>query len=270
MTQNYKYYLWSNFYLLCNRIQMTTPNVNLTACIIDDDLQSIELIQNLLKSYFPEISVSCSYNNSLIALQELKKTMYDLYFIDVNMPNLTGFQLLENLDSKISSKTIITTGYSENSIQAIRHQVFDFLEKPIQISEFIEVIQRFKMNLNKTDNYQNSNQVKFLIQRHDKCILVDVEEIIYFEANGAYTNVFMTGNRKLPVSKPIGKFTPNLPPNFINAGRSYFINVNQLKEISKSNRKGIIVMKDGSKIEVSLLIRLRFIKSVENIIGKSK
>lgn len=227
------------------------------AIIIDDEPLSCELLALKLKKNFPEIQLLASFTSPKTALMAYKELQPDLVFLDIQMPVLDGFEWLQAI-SHIDFSVIFITAYDEYAIKAIRFNALDYLLKPVAIEELQAAIARFKAI--KPDQHQK--KLQHLLQQlnqpsaialhtADSVTYVQFADIVYLQADGAYTKVFLTHQSPMLVSKNIGDFEAILPANqFFRTHQSYMVNLKQVAAFEKGEG-GFIRMKNNSTVELS-------------------
>lgn len=228
------------------------------AILVDDQDDSIKVLSALLNKYAPEIEIVSTHNDSSEALAEIRKVKPDVLFADVEMPGLSGFEL-KKLMENTGTKVIFVTGHTATAVEALRAGAFDFLEKPVNSSSLLNCIARLKENIDKTlsiDQKSESKERPFknkvLINKHDRAVIIDEDEIIFIQAFGAYTTVYYTPQKSIESSRPIAYYNDTLnPETFYRVHRSYLVNLNHVKEITKKENVGLLHMRDGHSIELA-------------------
>ena len=114
----------------------------INAVIIDDEIDSIETLQWKLENYCPQVKIKASFNDPVKGLNYLKNNATDILFLDIQMPKLNGFDVLQALDD-ISFDVIFTTAYDDFGIQAVKFSALDYLLKPVQVSELEKAIEKY-------------------------------------------------------------------------------------------------------------------------------
>lgn len=232
------------------------------SCLIIDDEQ---LARELLKEYIsntPELNIIGEADKGKEAVELIDKLKPDLIFLDVQMPGMTGFDVLDDIEH--DPFVIFTTAYDQYAIKAFEKNAVDYLLKPLDQERFKQAIDRAvsRMNLEqnnmgellrsiKTDN-KTSYDSHIFVQKSEKLLNLPVEEIMFLEASGDYT-ILTTKNDQFVSSSGIGKLEEILNPDtFIRVHRSTIININYLKEIEKHFNGGMIVkMQTGKSFPVS-------------------
>ncbi|MGZ3919085.1 MAG: LytR/AlgR family response regulator transcription factor, partial [Bacteroidia bacterium] len=187
-----------------------------------------------------------------LKIQELKP---HVVFLDINMPGMNGFQMLEGIYNR-DFCVIFLTAYSEHGITAVKAGATDYLLKPLMLSELQgaihKVVQHYeggKGGVAASKPEQDKNLV--LINHSKGFTLVDFKDIVWLEASDNYTNLFLNGQKKIVASKTLKEFEMILPANdFFRIHRSALINVNFVKEYS-NNEGGEVILSDGTHVQVS-------------------
>ncbi len=232
------------------------------AIIVDDEISAQNVIENILKSQFPEISVVGKAGTVKDAIETIEANTPELLFLDIDLPDGKGFDILQQIDFK-KYKVIFITAYQEYAIQAIKFSAFDYILKPVNPAELIasvknvleeqttndydKKLQAFLSNLNNPAREEKRLALKTLEKIH----IVDVKEIIRCQADNVYTTFFTSNSEKIVVSKSIKFYDEILTPyGFMRTHQSHLIN---LKYISCYNKHdgGMLVMSDGSNVPVS-------------------
>ena len=234
------------------------------AVIIDDEKDSIDTLKWKLENYCPDVSVISSFEKPAEGVSYLKKNPVDLLFLDIEMPMLTGFDVLEELGRDISFDIIFITAYDNFGIQAVKFSALDYLLKPVQNKELKEAIDKHlkKANqrippvqiealLNNVQAERKGKRGKIALASKESIEFVDPQEIIVCEANSNYTNVYLSEGRKRVISKTLKEFEDMLIPfNFFRPHNSHLINLNFVKEFIRGDG-GYLVMENKMRIPVS-------------------
>ena len=234
------------------------------AIILDDEPNSVETLQWKIQNFCPQVEVIQTFSNPVKGLEWLRSNEVELVFLDIEMPNLSGFDVLEALGD-IQFDVIFTTAYDQYGIQAVKFSALDYLLKPVRNKELVEAVERFT---NKTVQTNPNLQIASLLQnlksesttgRPDKITLatkeslelVAPEEIIYCESDSNYTMVYLKDGRKKLISRTLRDFEEMLTKfNFFRPHNSFLVNMNEVREYVKTDG-GYIVLKDKQKIPVS-------------------
>lgn len=242
--------------------------------IVDDEEKSRKLLRNLIKDYCDQVEVVDMADSMDSAIQVIKKNKPDLLFLDIEMPDGNGFDLLENIGG-LQPEVIFTTAYDQYAIQAIHFSVMDYLLKPINIDELKAAVKKVEKKINEQVEKQSINQsLKVLLENHkaqtsDRKIglptqnginFVPIKDIIMCKAEGNYSIIYLIGRQHQEiVSKTLKEFEDMLKDfNFFRVHRSYLVNLNHIKEYSRTNQSadydgdgGSVVMVNNAHIPVS-------------------
>src|SRR6188768_3376967 len=234
------------------------------AVIIDDETDSIDTLKWKLENYCTNVDVIASFDSPAAGVNFLKKNPPDLLFLDIEMPLLNGFDVLEELGRNISFDIIFTTAYDNFGIQAVKFSALDYLLKPVQNKELREAIEKHlkKTNqrippvqiealLNNVQAERKGKRGKIALASKESIEFVDPQEIIVCEANSNYTNVYLSEGRKRVISKTLKDFEEMLLQfDFFRPHNSHLINLGRVKEFIRGDG-GYLVMENKMKIPVS-------------------
>jgi len=231
-----------------------------TCLIVDDEKLARELLREFLAGY-PEIEIigECEKGNE--AVEQINKLKPDILFLDVQMPGMNGFDVLEEIDHE--PYVIFTTAYDQYAIKAFEKNAVDYLLKPLDEERFRSAVNR-ALKRKTTEhgsveellrNFRSDNrnfESHIFVQKSEKLFNLPVEEIVYLEASGDYT-IITTRNDQFVSSSGIGKLEEIMDPDtFIRVHRSTIININYLKEIERHFNGGMVVkMQSGKSFPVS-------------------
>lgn len=227
------------------------------AIIVDDERLARQEMRKLLQ-HFPDIEIAGEAANVDDALDQIEKIRPDVLFLDIQMPEKTGFDLLEELVE--IPQVIFTTAYDEFALKAFEVNAIDYLLKPVTQDRLRDAI--LKLSKPRTEEedkgriFQN-NQV--FIRDGEKCWFVKLDDIRIFESVGNYVRVFFENERPL-IHRSLNQLGEKLNPGiFFRANRQEIINLNYINKIEPYFSGGLLViMKDGRKVEVSRRQAARF------------
>jgi len=208
--------------------------MTITAVIVEDSRLARNELKELIKEY-PNINLVGEAENVDDGVILIEKFKPDLLFLDINMPEKDGFQLLEELDEV--PIVIFTTAFDEYAIKSFEYNALDYLMKPINSSRFdiaIEKIKRridFNINNQKCDKKLNSNSQIF-IKDGEQCWLVKIADIYLFEIVGNYTRVYFNHNKPL-LYKSLNQIEEKLPStSFFRVNRQQIINTSHIENVT--------------------------------------
>jgi len=232
--------------------------------IIDDEKDSIDTLKWKLENYCPDVSVISSFEKPADGVSYLKKNPVDLLFLDIEMPMLTGFDVLEELGRDISFDIIFITAYDNFGIQAVKFSALDYLLKPVQNKELKEAIdkhlkksqqkipsEQIDLLLNNVQAERKGKRGRIALASKESIEFVDPNDIIVCEANSNYTNIYLVEGRKRVISKTLKDFEEMLLQfDFFRPHNSHLINLGRVKEFIRGDG-GYLVMENKMKIPVS-------------------
>ena len=243
--------------------------------IIDDEINSIELISNLLTYSEKEIKIIGSANSVEMGYLAIKNTKPDLIFLDVQMQDGTGFDLLNRLGG-FSFKVIFITAYEQFAIKAFKYSAIDYLLKPLSPTDFMIALNKVEEKMSNEDMHLQlktlSHNISEPLHQHKKIVLktldkiyaVQTSDIIRMESEGSYTTIFLSDGKKVIVSKLIKDFEEMLFENgFMRVHQSHLINMNYLFCFEKSQH--MIIMKDDSVVPVSTRKKDLVLKHIQEL-----
>ena len=227
----------------------------LKAVIVEDSRLARNELKELLKAH-KEIELLGEAANVDEGFKLINDTNPDLLFLDINMPEKDGFDLLEMLDEV--PVTIFTTAFDEYAIKSFEYNAFDYLLKPINQKRFSKSIEKVIENASKSSTSDDKTEDTFSLDKQifikdgEKCWLVKVQDISIFEIVGNYTRVFFDNNKPL-IYKSLAQIEEKLPNDvFFRANRQQIININHVKKVvSWFSGKLKIEMNTGEEIEIS-------------------
>ena len=228
--------------------------MSIKAVIVEDSRLARNEIKELLKKH-PELTLVGEAENVDLGYELLQKTEPDVLFLDINMPEKDGFELLEMLDNV--PITLFTTAFDEYAIKSFEYNTLDYLLKPINEKRFAAAIEKIKDRI-KGEDQENTPNTKLVesnqifIKDGERCWLVKIGEISHFEIVGNYTRVFFKDNKPM-LYKSLHQIEEKLPnTSFFRANRQQIINTNFIKTLVPwFNGKLKLTMENGDEIEVS-------------------
>jgi two-component system LytT family response regulator len=231
------------------------------AIIVDDEPLCCQSLQLLLEQNCPDVAIVGIYNNGLAALAGIRSQQVDLVFLDVEMPRMSGFEMLEAL-GPVSFKLIFTTSYDKYALNAFRVSAIDFLLKPIDRKELIAAVEKVRS----ASETLNNQQIELLLQKinHpsrsltkialpsiDGLEMVPIETILYGESNDNYTYIFLKNKKKMLVTRSLKEMEELLEEHsFVRVHRSFLVNLNEVERYVRGDG-GYVMMSDGKMIDVS-------------------
>lgn len=231
-------------------------NTKVKAIIIDDEERAVNTLSLLLKTYAPEVEVVATANNVPQGVLAINTHRPDLVFLDIEMPEYNGFELLQFFRD-VDFEIIFVTAYSEYALRAFEVSAVDYILKPIEVDALKKAIEQFhkrnkvsymqdRLDLLK-ETYQAEEVHRIALPVSEGLVFVELKEIILLEADGSYTNLWLRNGTRMVVSKKL-KFFEDLLENrelFYRPHRSFIIHLNAVQKYLKG--EGTIIL-DGNKI----------------------
>ena len=229
----------------------------LKAVIIDDELKAIQGLSWELSNFNSDLEIIETFTDAEEAIKYINNNAIaiDCLFLDIDMPTMDGFQLLEKLDKR-DFAVVITTAYNEYAIKALKNDAIDYLLKPVDSDDLeanLNRIKNYHIKNNSSDKIEqllsNFNKRKITINTDGKLIFLDESEIVFVESDGNYCSIHTT-NKKIVVTKKLKEINLLFPSeHFFRIHNSFIINLNKLKEFIKSD--GYVILEGNHKIPVS-------------------
>jgi two-component system LytT family response regulator len=244
------------------------------AVIIDDEKRTRELIAKLIESFelgIETFPVGENVTSGLKAIEEIKP---DIVFLDIQMPDGTGFDLLKMIPQK-TFEVIFITAHEEFAIKAIKFSALDYILKPIDPEELKKSIEKAIESIDHKredsqfealqQNIQPSQKRRLVLKTQESVHVVDLDKIIRCEADRNYTSFYLVDHKKILVSKTLKDYETLLTGhNFLRVQQSHLVNLDFVDRYDKAHG-GTVIMKDGSEVPISPAKRDIFFKILENM-----
>lgn len=228
--------------------------------LIDDESKARSLLKTILTEYCTEVTSVLEASNLIDGVEIINNQSIDVLFLDIEMPQHSGLELFDFIDvQKVNFEIIFTTAYSEYAIKAFEFSAIDYLLKPLRPNKVKEALEKAIKSISQNqlqnrllelkNSLSSEKFSKLALPVEDGILFVKLEEIFVIEADGMYSNFFLTDNRKLMISKPLKYFVDLLEQRdlFYKPHRSYLVNLSYLKKVVK---------KDGTYIEMENEMRI--------------
>jgi len=234
----------------------------ISAILVDDEVHCLDTLNIILKDYCPEVDVleQCSSaKKALVAIENLKPS---IVFLDIEMPVMNGFELLEQFKD-ICFSVIFTTSYDQYAIRAIRFSALDYLLKPIDPKELMIAVRKaetqkspptseqLKMLMDQLHHKENGF-TKIAVPTAEGYELVPADNVIRCEANDNYTHLYLKNKNKITACRTLKEMEEQLEDfkHFVRVHHSYLVNLNEVTKYIRGEG-GYLVMSDGSTVNVS-------------------
>lgn len=245
--------------------------------IVIDDIDSIRKKNvEIIKSHCPNIAIIGQANSVESGVTLIKQIVPDIVFLDVEMPDGTGFDLLQKL-KPINFKVIFVTGYEDFAIRAFRFSAIDYLLKPLDPSDLIEAVNKAEEALNKdvlelklntlfSNLERPKNLQKLVLKTAEKIYSVNIQDIVNCESDKNYTTFYFINAPKLVVSTTLKEYETLLKPfNFFRAHQSHLINMLYFDHFIKTDGGNTIVMKNKNKVPLAIRKKEEFLALIDTL-----
>jgi len=232
----------------------------ITAIIVEDEKLARDIIRDYLKDH-QEIKIIGEYEDGFSGLKAINELKPELLFLDIQMPKLTGFEMLEVLDHVPA--IIFTTAYDQYAIKAFEHNAVDYLLKPFSRLRFLEAVKKARErigsgDMNITDklleHIDNQEEIihRVVVRWGSKIHILPVADLRYIQAEDDYVMLFTKDNKYLK-QKTMKFFESHLSPDeFIRIHRSYIVKLSEIAQMQLYEKDSyIVILKDGTKLPVS-------------------
>lgn len=220
--------------------------------IVDDEPPAIKVLENYIAS-IAQLELISTCKNAFEALDEMRIHRPDLIFLDINMPKLTGTELLKTLS--YTPKVIFTTAHKDFAIEAFELDAVDYLLKPISFERFLKAVNKV-LQINYPLPESPNFGLNFVYFRSDrKMVKVFIDEVLYIESFRDYVIIHMDGNRELRVKLSLNQVDEMLPENkFLRIHRSYIVSIDKITAFTKTDVEiGKIELPIGKSYSYSFL-----------------
>ena len=231
------------------------------AIIIDDEIHCLDTLSLLLKEFCPDVQLAEQCRSAKEGLAAIEKHSPNLVFLDIEMPSMNGFEMLEQF-TDISFAVIFTTSYDQYAIKAIRFSALDYLLKPIDPNELISSVKKVQ----EQRNLPLAEQFQMLLKRVNGGIafnkiavptfegfeMIPADQVVYCEANDNYTHLFLKNKTRVVACRTLKEMEAQLADFnfFIRVHHSFMINLNEVTRYIRGEG-GYLVMSDGTSVSVS-------------------
>jgi len=243
----------------------------LRAVLIDDDESNLSALSEKISNHCKQVEVIARCDNPEDGIRVIDELKPDIVFLDIEMPQMNGFVMLQQLTNK-NFELIFVTAYDHYAIKAIRSCALDYLVKPVDVEELKAAVGKVAEVRNKSNSssqldllleHLQKKQPKLLtIPTTDGLQFINIEDIIYLEANDNYSNIYLSTNQKFLVSRTLKDFEELLPPDiFIRIHHSSIVNKFYVDKYIRGEG-GQVVMRNGNVLDVSKRKKSDFLQAI--------
>ncbi|MCR6719324.1 MAG: LytTR family DNA-binding domain-containing protein [Chitinophagaceae bacterium] len=232
------------------------------AILVDDEKNALEMMEWLLKTYCPQVEIVAMCNSGEMGLEAIQRHQPDVVFLDIEMPKMNGFDMLEKFD-RLNFEVVFCTAYDQFAIRAFKYSALNYLLKPVDPEDLKSTIQRieekkqiptrqqFEMLMQQIRQPSKATPQRIALTAADGLVFVPTADIIYCEAESNYTNVILTAGRKILISKVLKEIDEALSgPDFYRVHSSFLINISHIKKFVRGDG-GYIIMDNDATVSIS-------------------
>lgn len=229
------------------------------AAIIDDEIQSVDILKRMLRSMDSNVEVVAVAYNVEDGIKLFETHQIQLLFLDIEMPDGTGFELLDSL-AEIPFDVIFITAFNQYAIKAFRYAALDYLMKPIMPAELEDALNRVEDNSTKVsndrvsvllENHKAENQFqKLAVSTADGVFYFELDDLVRCQAEGSYTFIYANEKKPLLASRSIKEYESILPDHFFRVHKSHLVNFKFVEKL-EGGEQPRLVLKDESFVVVS-------------------
>lgn len=242
--------------------------------VVDDEPDAVQFLGAILADHCPELAIVGTAHSALEGFRVISHTQPDLVFLDVEMPQGSGFDMLRMFPSK-SFDVVFVTAYNHYAIDAIRFSALDYILKPVSIREFLLAVNRFTEKRRAPqvtaesfatlfENLKNQPPKRLVISTLDGYEYLDTTEIVRIEAEGSYSRFHIAGGRKIVVSRPLREFHEILMNrSFFRPHNSHLINLDYVRKYYRNEAS--VGLADGSTIPISRAKKTLFVELMNSL-----
>lgn len=252
-------------------------NPTLKTVLIDDEARGLNSLQRLLQMNCHEIEIIGSSNNPDEAVKLIETLAPNLVFLDINMPEKNGFELLKEL-TDIDFEVIFVTAHNEYALQAFHFSAIDYLLKPVEVDLLVQAVKRAAKRIEGKSINNNLETLMYNMKKNrvpedmKLCIpslkgfqVINLKEIIYCEAASNYSIFHLTDQASICASKPIHEYEALLEDaGFFRVHKSFLVNLNQIKEYHRGEG-GTVILNNNIEVEISRRKKESFIARMKEV-----
>ncbi|MCG2615199.1 LytTR family DNA-binding domain-containing protein [Terrimonas sp. NA20] len=241
-------------------------NNTIRTIILDDEPDSVRLTRLNIEQHFPQLNIVGAFTSPQKALQEIPSLQPDLLFLDIEMPVINGFDLLEKL-MPVEFAVVFVTAYNDFAIKAFRFNALDYLVKPVSIEELREVVAKVEKHHHiqadqlqvLQQQFKKGNITKIAIPSQTGVTFIDLKDIVFVEAKSNYADLVLADKRRILISKTLKDIQFVLEQQqFLRIHRQYIINLNEVKHFNRN--ESLLTMTTGDVLPVSRLQKDKLIE----------
>lgn len=238
--------------------------MTMRAIIIDDEYKGITTLKTIIEAYVPDVTIVADTTIASEALNMVRDYRPEIVFLDINMPEMSGFELLEKMSWK-NFNLVFTTAHQEYALKALKNNAVDYILKPIDHEEVLAAVGRIRQRIQNKEGslsltsytkvlneFNHHQKNKILVSLKSGIEAVDISEIVYLESDSNYTQIYLDGAKVILTSRTLKEFDDQLCMtglNFMRVHHSFIINLNKAVKYLKS--EDLIILENAQKIPLS-------------------
>lgn len=238
------------------------------AAILDDEPHNGQLLAHLLEQFFPEIQEVEQFTDSMEAVETFRANTPDLLFLDIEMPQLNGFDVLNRLMPQ-RLRVIFVTAYDKYAVRAFRYSAIDYLLKPIDVEEFKKAVQKAlaeapvqsdQVDLCCAVRGMDALPDRLAISSQDGLQIIDTNDILHCESESNYTKIFMRNNQKILVSRTLKDLEELLDNEvFFRLHHSHLVNLRSVRRYLRGEG-GEVILENNAQVPVARSKKEEFLR----------
>ncbi|NQY05451.1 MAG: response regulator transcription factor [Flavobacteriaceae bacterium] len=243
-------------------------DIVIKAIIVDDQLQAVKYLKRVLQEV-EGIEVIAEAINAKSAVKLINQYKPDLVFLDIEMPDGDGFSVLEEFDI-INFEVVFVTGFNDYAISAIKKNALDYILKPVQSEDLLEVIEKYRSRVQKSKPTLNTVNIvkgdnRLLLALNNGYKLTNINQILYVEASGRYSTFYFFDEPNIVVARHLKYYEELLEgKQFVRISASSLINLAYFDSYQRGAAFGQVILTSGHKLEVSKQKRSLLLSILKN------
>ncbi|HWB24186.1 MAG TPA: LytTR family DNA-binding domain-containing protein [Chitinophagaceae bacterium] len=243
--------------------------------IIDDENKGRNVLMEMIARYCTDVEVVATAPDGAAGIKAIKQYAPDCILLDIQMPRMDGFAMLDQLEDA-HGEIIFVTAHNEYAIKAFKYAAFDYLLKPVDPKDLVEVFERLRRRIKQPGNNKRMHLLKSIIHQPNVApakitissaegiTIVNIADIIYLQAEGPYTFFFMGSGEKLVASVNLQKYEELLGDQlFFRTHHSYLVNLNHIRKYNKTENS--ILLSNGHTVDVSKRKKEEFLQVLSEL-----
>lgn len=234
------------------------------ALVIDDEVHCRNVVRKMVEIHCPEIKELHEADSVDTGLEKIRTVKPDLVFLDIQLNDLTSFDLLNQLE-EINFQLIFTTAYDNYAVKAFEYSALHYLLKPIAPSDLIEAVKRCLSKELTYDKELIDKTKGFYLRTHENSYDIIYDQIKYIQADGSYSTIYSADGKNIFTSKKLGDYNDLLSADFFRIHHSIIVNMNFVDRIDRKSMS--VILKDETKLPLSRRRKKDFKEALTDFIG---